>query len=194
MNHKEKVAALAGFAIGAIAMGFLLFGLLALSQEVRAAEFLGSDVSAWVGGEHVNDDQESVMLGVSFEWQQVTLELSHGTRRTHWRTIGEDSWRMDEWQGGTNTSLKWHPFDTGFFRPHVIWRHASDITRGSPFNDQEEPTSDFFGLGFTLSEEGERISLDFAYGRLMRECDLFDCFSGSSTNEARVAIRVLIWE
>ena len=139
MDHKEKVAALAGFTLGAISMGFLLFGLLAFSQQARAGELLGSDVSAWVGGEHVNDDQESVMLGVSMEWRQVTLELSHGTRRVHWRTIGEDSWQMNEWQAGSTVALKWHPTRPAFFRPHVIWRHASDITRGRPFNDKDEP-------------------------------------------------------
>lgn len=194
VDIKEKTAALAGFVLGAMAMGFLLFSLLAMSQEASAAEFLGSDVSAWVGGEHVNDDQESVMLGVSFEWRQVTLELSHGTRRTHWRTIGEDSWQMNEWQSGTTSSLKWHPTRPAFFRPHLIWRHASDITRGRPFNDKEEPTSDFFGIGFTLEQRGEPIALDFAYGKAMRECDILKCFSGSSTNEARVAIRVRFWE
>ena len=62
------------------------------------------------------------------------------------------------------------------------------------FNDKEEPTSDFFGIGFTLEQRGEPIALDFAYGKAMRECDILKCFSGSSTNEARVAIRVRFWE
>jgi hypothetical protein len=101
---------------------------------------------------------------------------------------------MDEWQSGTNSALRWHPFDTGFIRPHIIWRHASDITRGRPFNDKTEPTSDFLGAGFTLSQDGEPIEIDFEFGYAARECSWFQCSKGSSTPEVRVAIRVRFWE
>ena len=167
---------------------------LAMSQNVDAGEFLGSDVSAWVGAEHVSHDQDAVQLGVSLEWTNFTLEIAHGVKRTKWRTIDEPEWQMNEWQSGTNTALKWHPFDTGFFRPHIVWRHASDILRGSPFNNKNEPTSDFFGAGVTIEEKDQPIAFDVEYGYAARECAMFDCSSGSRTPELRLAIRVAFWK
>ena len=195
MTHREKVAGVAGFTMGAIAMGFLIFSILAITQTANAEEFLGGDVSVWVGGEHVNEDQASVMLGASLEWRQFTLRFAHGVKSTEYRAIGEPEWEMDEWQSGTNSAILWHPTPPAFFRPHLIWRHASDITRGRPFNDKNEPTSDFFGAGFTLAEPDERIEFDFEYGLSARECALFNCsHSHNKSWQARVALRIVLWK
>ncbi len=169
---------------------FLLAFLCIFGAPTHGAEFLKGDLSAWVGAEHVSHDQDAVMLGVSLEWKYFTVEIGHGIKRTKWRTLDEHDWQMDEWQSGTNSALRWHPFDTGFVRPHIIWRHASDITRGRPVNDDEEPTSDFLGIGITLSQDGEPIELDIEYGYAARECGLFNCSVGAGTAEVRVAIRV----
>lgn len=168
--------------------------LLAVAQTADAEEFLKGDLSAWVGAEHVSHDQDAALIGVSLEWDNFTLEIGHGTKRTKWRTIDENDWQMDEWQSGTNTSLLWHPFKGGFVRPHLIWRHASDVTRGRPFNDKDEPTSDFLGLGFKLKQPGEPIEVDVEYGYAARECAIIDCSKGAGTAEIRIFIRVRFWE
>ena len=172
----------------------LIAAILLAPQTTNAEEFLKGDLSAWIGAESVSHDQEAVMLGVSLEWKYFTFEIGHGTKRTKWRVPSEPEWEMDDWQSGTNSALRWHPFDTGFIRPHIIWRHASDIARGRPFNDKKEPTSDFLGVGFTLSQVGEPIAIDFEYGFAARECDLFECHKSARTDEIRVAIRVRFWE
>jgi hypothetical protein len=167
---------------------------LALSQQAQAGELWGADTSIWIEGEHTNRDQASITLGASLEWRYITLRLGHGIKKTEYRAVGEDNWQMDEWQSGTNTSLLWHPTGPAFFRPHFIYRHASDITRGRPFNDKHEPTSDFFGVGFRLGEPGEHIELDFDYGLSSRECALWNCaYSANKSWEARVAVRILLW-
>jgi len=175
----------------------LVMAIVAIIGTPRAdaAELLGADLKAWVGAENVSDDQDLIMLGVTMEWDHITFELGHGTRRMEWRTIGEDSWTIGEWQSGTNVSLLWHPLNTNsFVRPHFVWRHASDITRGRPFNDKHEPASDFLGVGLRFEEDGLPIEFDIEVGSLARECDFFKCFSGSRTTEIRAVLRVVFWE
>lgn len=172
----------------------LLAFLCIFGVPTHAAEFLKGDLSAWVGAEHVSHDQDAVILGASLEWKYFTIEIGHGIKQTKWRTIGESEWEIDEWQSGTNTAMRWHPFDTGFIRPHIIWRHASDIARGRPFNTKPEPNSDFLGIGITFSEDGEPIEFDFEFGYVARECSIFTCYKGSSTPEVRIAIRVRFWK
>jgi hypothetical protein len=185
-----------GLAVGYAMACMVAVILFLIMKPADAAEFLKGDLSAWVGAEHVTHDQDAIQIGVSLEWDKFTIEIGHGIKRTMWRTIGEPEWQIDEWQSGTNSAIRWHPFDTGFVRPHIIWRHASDVTRGKPFNDKTEPTADFLGLGVTLSQDGEPIEIDFEFGYAARECSIFDfkCSAGANTPEIRIAIRVGFWK
>lgn len=171
---------------------YIIFTVMAfIGPNAQAGEFLGSDVGVYVGAEHITSEQDAVQLGLSFEWEHFDFYMSHGVKRTKWRTIGEDTWQMDEWQSGSIVGLTWYPFDTATIRPMLLWSHSSDITRGDPFNDQEEPSSDFMGIGLTY--EKNRFEVDFAIGHAGRECAVLKCYSGSGTFEAMVRFRGYIW-
>lgn len=185
-----------GFRIGACA-GWLAAVLICsltvvFSEDAESAEFLGSDVQAWAGAETITDGSEAVQLGITLEWKYVEFDLSHGVRQVPWRVPAEPEWEMDEWQSGTTATIRAYPFNTQTFRPLLIWSHASDITRGSPFNDEEEPTSDFFGAGVTV--EVEWLDIDVAYGSFGRECQIIHCAPGSRTEEFRVSFRGYFWK
>ena len=160
--------------------------------DVANAEFLGSDVGVWVGAETITDGGDAVQLGITLEWKYVEVDISHGIRRTDWRTIGEPEWQMDEWQSGTIGTFRIYPTNLRPIRPLLTWSHSSDITRGAPFNEENEPTSDFFGVGVTI--ETKRFELDVAYGSLGRECRVIQCSPGSRTNELRLSFRGYIFK
>jgi hypothetical protein len=50
--------------------------------------------------------------------------------------------------------------------PVVIYDHTSALSRGYPFNDQEEWTVDFLGAGITIKAGTRRAwEIDLAHGR-----------------------------
>lgn len=168
-------------------MRLLLATALLYTNAAGAVEY-----TAWGGGDTMtNSSQDTIQLGLSVEWEHVILELSHGRKKVGWRVEGEPSWQMNEWQGGSSIALRVYPFNNERYRPLVIWTHVSDIARGRPFNDKDEPTADFFGLGLTF--DYERFEVDVACGRFMRECALFNCGSNSSTYEGLLRFRFNIW-
>jgi len=164
----------------------LLAALLA-SQSAHGVEFGG-----FVGGAQTGDSLQTVHIGLTVEWKHVEFDISHGVQKTQWRVPVEPEWQMDEWQSGTTGSFRIYPFNTETIRPLLIWSHVSDITRGKPFNDKEEPTSDFFGAGVTI--EVNRFELDLTYGSFGRECHFTTCSPGSKTNEFKIAFRGYFWK
>ena len=172
----------------------IIFSLLAgyLWTDAASAELLGSDVSVWVGGETITDGGEAVQLGITLEWKYVEFDVSHGVKRVSWRVPSEPEWKMDEWQSGSLGTFRIYPTTMHPIRPLLTWSHSSDITRGRPFNDENEPTSDFFGAGITI--EMKRFELDVAYGRLGRDCKFIECSPGSRTSEFRLSFRGYIFK
>ena len=164
----------------------LLAALLA-TQSANAVEFSG-----FVGGEQTGNELQTVQVGLTVEWKHVELDVSHGVQKTQWRATAEPEWEMDEWQSGTTGSLRIYPFNTKTIRPLLVWTHVSDITRGRPFDDENEPTSDFLGAGVTV--EIKRFELDVTYGSFGRECRVTKCRSGSRTNEFKIAFRGYFWK
>jgi len=158
-----------------------------IGSPAHGAEFLGSDVGVFLASEHITHGHDAWQLGITLRWDHVKFDASHGIKRTKWRTPSEPQWKMDEWQSGSSFALRYYPFNMETIRPMVIWNHSSDITRGKPFNDKNEPTSDFFGAGFTF--EKRQFELDLAYGRLGRECRVIQCAPGSKTNEFMFTLR-----
>lgn len=168
----------------------LLF--LTCSAGADGAEVWGGHIGTYLGGHYITDGQTSYFIGATWTWEHFEIDISHGTKSLEWRTIEEDQWSMNEWQSGSTIGLRYYPFSLNNFRPFIIWDHQSDITRGRPFNDKQEPTSDFFGVGVTA--EYKRLDVDLAYGRYARECALFDCAIGSVTNELYIRARVYFWK
>ena len=165
----------------------VLLAALLVSQSAHGAEFGGFVGAAQTGGE-----LQTVQVGLTVEWKHIEFDLSHGVQKTQWRVPVEPEWEMDEWQSGTEASIRVYPFNTETIRPLFIWTHASDITRGKPFNDENEPTSDYFGAGLTV--EIKRFELDVTYGTFGRECRVIECSSGSRTNEFKIAFRGYFWK
>lgn len=178
--------------MASMAKSKIAIAALILASNVSAADILGADVQGWIGGETVTNGRDAVQIGVTFEWKHVEVDVSHGVQKVHYRVPAEPEWEMDKWQGGTIGVLRIYPFNTQTIRPLLVWSHASDITRGKPFNDKEEPTSDFFGAGVTV--EVKRFELDIAYGSLGRECRILECYPGSRTNELRIGFRGYFWK
>lgn len=169
-----------------------LIVLLLASFEAHTAEIFNADVGVWAGVEHITNDQDAVQLGVSLEWDHFDLDMSTGIKRMKWRAIGEPQWDMDEWQSGSIVSLTWYPFNTKTVRPMLLYSHSSDVARGKPFNDNNEPTADFVGVGLTFQKS--RFEIDLAVGRSARECDLLKCHKSASTTEAMIRIKGYIWK
>lgn len=188
MTVKEKIMFHAGFAAGAIAMGVVMFSIIAFAQNAEAAELQG-----WVGAETVTDGRDAVQIGITLEWEHVEFDVSHGVQKVHYRVPAEPEWKMDEWQSGTIATIRVYPFNWNTIRPFALWSHSSDITRGKPFNDENEPTSDFFGIGVS-AYLGKRFEIEAAYGSLGRECQIIECYPGSRTNEMRIAFRAYFWK
>lgn len=166
---------------------------LILAGNVNAAEIFGADVQGWIGGDAVTDGRDAVQIGITLEWEHVEVDVSHGVQKVHYRVPAEPEWEMNEWQSGTIATIRVYPFNPGTIRPFVLWNHASDITRGKPFNNQNDPTSDFFGIGVT-TYVNTRFEIEAAYGSLGRECIILECAPGSRTNELRVAFRMYFWK
>lgn len=164
----------------------LLAALLA-TQSANAVEFGG-----FVGGAQSGDALQTVQLGLTVEWKHVEFDVSHGVQKTQWRVTAEPEWEMDEWQSGSTLAVRVYPFNTETIRPLLVWSHVSDITRGRPFDDENEPTSDYFGVGATI--EIKRFELDVTYGSFGRECRVTECSSGSRTNEFKIAFRGYFWK
>jgi len=156
-------------------------------RDTNAAEFGG-----YVGGSQTGDDLQTVQIGLTIEWKYVEFDLSHGVQKTQWRVPAEPEWKMDEWQSGTTGSFRIYPFKTETIRPLLVWTHVSDIARGRPFDDENEPTSDFFGAGVTV--EFDRFEFDATYGTFGRECDITKCSPGSRTNEFQITFRGYFWK
>lgn len=190
MSDNEKIAGITGFIAGAIAMGFLLFTLLAISQNAMSAE-----LGAYVGGQTVVGDADAVQVGLTIEWEYVEVDLSHGIKRVGWHVNSEPSWKQNEWQSGSEFSVRVYPLGEGAVRPIVTWSHLSDITRGEPFNDKEEPSSDFVGAGLTV--EWKRVEFDVAYGWQLRECrftKMSDCPDANVNENILLRIRGYFWK
>lgn len=170
----------------ALVVLLILFVAIA-SNEARADDIFGADFKLFVGGESVIGDLDAVQAGFTFEWTYFAIDMSHGRKRVQWRVPDEPQWQMDDWQSGSTVTARIYPFQTGNLRPLVIWSHSSDVTRGDPFNDKEEPTSDFIGAGATY--RWNSVDVDVAYGMQARECAVFDCPSQNKTNEVFVRLR-----
>jgi len=169
-----------------------LIALLFLSFNV-SAEFFGADVGGYVSTQKITDDHEMIQVGLTLEWSHVAVDISHGTRRVAWQTVDEPQWKMDEWQSGSVFSIRGYPFNFIKIRPLITWVHMSDLVRGRPFNDENEPTSDYMGVGFTIV--WKRFELDVSTGITARECDLFfACGSNAKTHESQIQLRGYFWK
>jgi len=167
--------------------------LLLMVSEAHSAEIFGAELSAYVGGQKVTDASESVQIGLTLKWPYVEVDMSHGIQRVSWRVEQEPTWEMDEWQSGSAFGIRGYPFrNATTIRPLITWVHLSDITRGVPFNDKEEPTSDYFGIGVTFV--WKRFELDVSTGVLGRECAMFRCSANSRTSESQIQLRGYFWK
>jgi hypothetical protein len=170
----------------------VLIGLFAYSCESNA-DVLGAEVRVYGELQHITNDTDSIQLGFSLEWQPyIAVDLSTGIKRVAWRVESEPEWKMDEWQGGSIAAVRAYPFGDRFkVRPLLTWVHMSDVARGEPFNDKEEPTSDYAGVGVTAV--WKQLEFDITLGMSGRECNLFNCASGSRTTEGQVRFRGYFW-
>ena len=170
----------------------LLISLFVYSCEAKA-DFLGSEVSAYVGGQVITDDTDAIQVGLSLKWKYVTADMSTGIKRVSWRVKSEPEWEMDTWQSGSIFALRGYPFmPESDFRPLITWVHLSDVSRGQPFNNKEEPTSDYLGVGFTAVSGPLEVDLTAGYSG--RECAWFSCSSNAKTPEVQFRIRVYFWD
>jgi len=176
-----------GLAVGyAMGCAFVVI-LFLIMKPADAAEF-----GAYVGADQTGDALQTVQVGLTVEWKHVEFDLSHGVQKTQWRVSAEPEWKMDEWQSGTVAAIRIYPFTTETIRPLLVWTHVSDITRGRPFNDENEPTSDYFGAGVTV--EIKRFEFDLTYGSFGRESRAIGCSHGSKTNELILSFRGYFWK
>lgn len=163
-----------------------------MSYESEAAELLGIDIGAYASASRTGDALDTAQLGLTLEWTYLAVDLSHGIQKTHWRVPSEPTWEMNEWQSGSAIGVRIYPFNTETIRPLLVWTHVSDIPRGDPFNEDEEPTSDYFGVGATFVFK--RLELDVTYGAFGRECRFTSCSNGSKTNEFQFTLRGYFWK
>lgn len=151
-----------------------------------------AELDIYVGGEQIGIALQTVQIGLTVEWKHVAIDLSHGAQRTQWRVPEEPGWQNYKWQGGSTVSVRIYPFNTKTIRPLLVWSHVSDIIRGKPFNNENEPTSDYFSAGVTIVIK--RFELDLTYGSFGRECYFASCGVDSRTNEFKVGFRGYYWK
>jgi len=152
----------------------------------------GAEFGGFVGAEQSGNDLQTVQVGLTVEWKHVAIDISHGVQRPQWRVQAEPEWQMDEWQSGSTLGVRVYPFNTETIRPLLAWSHVSDLIRGRPRNDENEPTSDYFGAGITVVIK--RFEFDVMYGSLGRECRVTKCHSDSRTNEFKIGFRGYFWK
>ena len=174
-----------------IAIAILLF-----VYEAHSAELLNADIGAYVGAQTITNDTKTVQVGLTLEWTYVSVDMSHGVKKTEWYVENEPTWKMDDWQSGSVFGVRLYPFNTTTLRttvrPLITWVHMSDAFRGVPFNDKEEPTSDYVGVGVTFV--WNRLELDISTGISGRECMLFSCNSEAKTRESQIQIRAYFFK
>lgn len=161
--------------------------LILLLTGTANADVLGADTRVYLGSQVITNDRETFQVGITFEWSHVEVDMSHGIQRTKWRVASEPEWEMDEWQSGSIFAIRGYPFSFQKYRPVITWVHTSDITRGEPFNDEEEPTSDYVGVGVTAVTK--RIEFDLTTGISGRECAFFTCGGNAKTHETQIQMR-----
>lgn len=166
---------------------FLLAFLCIFGVPIHAAE-----LGTFVSGGQTGAALQTVQIGLAVEWKHVAVNLSHGVQRTQWRVPEEPEWQNYKWQAGTTVGVRIYPFNTETIRPLLIWNHVSDIIRGKPFNDENEPTSDYFGVGVTVVIK--RFEFDVTYGSFGRECYFTSCDIGSRTSEFKIGFRGYFWK
>jgi hypothetical protein len=65
--------------------------------------------------------------------------------------------------------------------PFVVYSHLSDVTRGRPFNGQDEAQSEYIGAGITIvAGKLKRFEIDISHGR--KSVDRAGWESGSQLN------------
>lgn len=166
--------------------------VLSLMAEADSAELFGADIGAYVGGQTITNDTKTVQVGLTLEWRHISVDVSHGIKKTDWRVENEPTWEMDDWQSGSAVNIRVYPFNTTTIRPLITWVHLSDATRGVPFNNKEEPSSDYVGVGITLV--WKRLELDISTGISGRECTFFSCGSQAKTHETQIQIRAYFFK
>jgi len=158
----------------------IAIAIILLVSEAHSAELFGAEINVFAGIQKINK-HETVQLGIVFEWEHTVFDFSYGIQRVGWPADQKPSWGTNKWQSGSVVSFRGYPFNTQTIRPLITWVHMSDITRGSPFNNTKEPTSDYVGVGVTF--DWKRFELDISTGILHN--------SFTETPELQIRLRYL---
>lgn len=106
-------------------------------------------------------------VGVRAKFKYLTFELSNGIKRAN-RTARN----ANKPSNGTQLGIHIHPFphDTAYKGLRISGFHLSDIFRGKPFNEREEPVDHFLGAGYTFKKHN--YEFDLLVGMESHDCSL----------------------
>ena len=106
-------------------------------------------------------------LGVRAKFRHATIELSNGIKKAD-----RPEKNANSASNGTLVGIHIFPFHSTDSRDRFVLSaiHLSDLFRGEPFNDQEEPVDHFLGAGYALSRDNYEI--DLLIGKESHDCSL----------------------
>ena len=124
-------------------------------QYFTSYEYLSASKSQFLG------------VGVRAKFKFLTFELSNGIKRAT-RTARD----ANKPSNGTQLGIHLHPFPhhTALKGLRVSGFHLSDLFRGKPFNELEEPVDHFLGAGYTF--EKHNYEFDLLIGKESHDCSL----------------------
>lgn len=133
------------------------------------------------GNEFQEPTNDYVALGATVSLGRWEIDATHGVKVIDCNL----KYRCD-WEGGTEVSTRYYflrrdnlmTLGTEALRiePFATYIHQSDLFRGAPFDAEEEPTNDYFGVGVTL--QYKKWEFDISHGAKM-----IDCTGGQGINK-----------
>lgn len=106
-------------------------------------------------------------LGARINMEYFSLEISNGIKKA-----SRKNREANKVSNGTLISIDIYPFQNSQSKNKYILSasHLSDIFRGQPFNDEEEPVDHFFGIGFL--KKSDQYESKILFGKESHDCSL----------------------
>ncbi len=123
-------------------------------------------------------------VGIRTKFRNVSLEISNGIKKAQ-----RDDREANQFSNGTQLGIHVYPFHGPESPSRFVISaiHLSDLFRGKPFNDKEEPVDHFLGAGYSILRD--HYEIDLLFGKESHDCSLDrDC---NYSNQFKATIRYI---
>ena len=161
-----------------ILLPFLVMATLLAHKSAHSATLQYYYAYEFLSASQVN----YLAVGVRAKFKYASFEISNGIKKAN-RTARN----ANKLSNGTLLAMHIYPFHNTDKTARLVLTatHLSDIFKGKPFNDREEPVDHFFGAGYTIQKGN--YEADIIFGRESHDCSLDS--KCKYTNQIKAAVR-----